>query len=227
MQKVHLPAVALGIMALSASMLLKPPPAQTQGGYLGVQSCSTSACHQKSTKPGAPAAYPSWQKDPHSVSFTGGPTGKYGTVSGLSGAKAKDIAKKLGIADPTKDNGYLSCHAGAAQPSGTAVKLGLPEKGPASLEDGVQCESCHGPGAGYKDIHQKDHKGAVAKGMYDLLAPGAAGKQCLECHREIDKKYTNAGHPNQSKFNFGSYAESIKHWGGTFDGSGNYHPPGH
>jgi len=225
MKKVNLPAMALAVMVLSASMLLKPPPAATQAGYLGVQSCSTAACHQKSTKPGAPAAYPSWQKDPHSVSYTGGPTGKYGTASGLEGAKAKDIAKKLGIADATTDNGCLSCHAGAAQPGGAPAKLPLPAKGPASLEDGVQCESCHGPGAAYKDIHQKDHKGAVAKGMFDLLAPGAAGKQCLECHKVIDAKYTKAGHPDQSKFNFSGYAESIKHWGGSFDAAGNYNPP--
>jgi hypothetical protein len=227
MKKENVSVGLVALVALASMVLAKPQPAATQGQYLGVQSCSTSACHAKSTRPGAPAAYPSWQKDPHANAYAGGSTGKYGTVSGLSGQKAKDIAKKLSIADPTTSDACLKCHAGAASIAGVATKLALPAKGAASLEDGVQCESCHGPGAGYKDVHQKDdHKGAVAKGMYDLLAPGAAGKQCLACHGKavVDAKLLGAGHPDQSKFNFGSYADSIKHWGGTFDASGNYTP---
>ena len=93
MKKEHVSVGLVAVVAIAASMLLRPEPAQTQAGYLGVQSCSTSACHQKSTKPGAPAAFVTWQKDPHSVAFSGGPTGKYGVVSGLMGQKAKDIAK--------------------------------------------------------------------------------------------------------------------------------------
>ncbi len=227
MKKEHVSVGLVAVVALATSVLVKPQPAATQGGYLGVQSCSTSACHAKSTRPGAPAAYVSWQKDPHSVAYTGGSTGKYGTVSGLQGAKGKEIAKKMGISDPTTSDACLKCHAGAAGIDGKAFKLPLPAHGAASLEDGVQCESCHGPGAGYKDVHQKDHKGAVAHGMYDLLAPGgAAGKQCLACHGKgvVDAKLLAAGHPDQSKFNFGTYAESIKHWGGSFDAKGDYVP---
>jgi len=227
MRKQHLSVGILAVVAMATSVLVKPQPGATQGQYLGVQSCSTSACHAKSTRPGAPAAYVSWQKDPHSCAYAGGATGKYGTVNGLSGAKAKDIATKFGAGDPTTADACLKCHAGAASITGTATKLGLPAKGAASLEDGVQCESCHGPGAGYKDIHQKDHNGAVAKGLYDLLAPGAAGKQCLACHGKtvVDDKLLKAGHPDQSKFNFGAYADSIKHWGGTIDASGTYSAP--
>jgi len=226
MKKEHVSVGILACVALATSVLVKPQPAATQGGYLGVQSCSTSACHAKSTRPGAPAAYGSWQKDPHSQAYGGGPTGKYGTVSGLAGAKGKDIAKKMGIADPTTSDACLKCHAGAAGIDGKASKLGLPAKGAASLEDGVQCESCHGPGAGYKDVHQKDHKGAVAKGMYDLLASKAAGNQCNACHGKsvVDDKLLKAGHPDQSKFNFGAYADSIKHWGGTIGPDGTYTP---
>jgi len=227
MKKEHLSVGLLALVAIATSVLVKPQPAATQGSYLGVQSCSTSACHAKSTRPGAVPAYGSWQKDPHSQAYAGGVTGKYGTVSGLSGAKAKDIASKMGIADASTSDACLKCHAGAAGIDGKASKLGLPAKGPTSLEDGVQCESCHGAGAGYKDIHQKDHKGAVAKGLYDLLAPGAAGKQCLACHGKdvVDAKLLKAGHPDQSKFNFGAYADSIKHWGGTIDASGTYSAP--
>jgi len=214
----------VGVFALAATLLFKPQPAMTQGQYLGVQSCSTSACHQKSTKPGAPAAYPSWQKDPHSVAYTGGPSSK-GTKSGLAGAKAADIAKKMGIKDPKTDDKCLKCHAGGVQ-GGVSKKMDLPLKGNASLEDGVQCESCHGPGAKFKDIHQKDHKGALANGMVDLLAPKAAGQQCLACHSKssIGTEYMKAGHPDQDQFNFGAYADSIKHWGGTMGSDGTYAP---
>jgi len=218
------PMAVVGVAALAATFLFQPQPAMTQGQYLGVQSCSTSACHQKSTKPGAPAAFPSWSKDPHSVSFAGGPT-SLGAKSGLKGAKAAEIAKKMGIKDPSSDDKCLKCHAGGVQ-GGVSSKMGLPPKGNASLEDGVQCESCHGPGAKFKDIHQKDHKAALANGMVDLLAPQAAGKQCLACHSKstIGPEYMKAGHPDQDKFNFGAYADKIKHWGGTMSSDGTYQP---
>jgi len=223
MKKDTWPMAVVGVFALAATLLFRPQPAMTQGQYLGVQTCSTSACHQKSTKPGAPAAYPSWQKDPHSVAFSGGGTSQ-GQKEGLSGAKAAAIAKKMGIADPKSSDKCLKCHAGGVGTNGVSQKMDLSKD---NLQDGVQCESCHGPGAKFKDIHQKDHKAALANGMMDLLAPGAAGKQCMACHstKDIGPDYIKAGHPDQgASFDFAKNADKIKHWGGTMGADGTYHP---
>lgn len=217
---------ALAVLVLVGTFWFASRPAQPQTGYVGVQNCATSQCHQKSTRPGAPAAYPSWQKDPHATAFDGGMSGK-GLRSGLLGDRAAAIAKKMGLGDPSREKLCLSCHAGSVQPDHSAIPLKLPLHGSAgSIEDGVQCESCHGPGAAWIRVHQRDHTAAVSAGMFDLLAPGNAGQQCLACHKVIDPKLVLAGHPDQSRFNFGTYAASIKHWGGHFDQDGKYIPYG-
>lgn len=79
------------------------------------------------------------------------------------------------------------------------------QRGPKfSLENGVGCESCHGPGGQFLSAHVQptaQHAGNVAAGMYptDQAAPRAA--LCLSCHQGDDKRmlghtlYYGAGHP--------------------------------
>ena len=80
---------------------------------------------------------------------------EFASWEGLSHSKAFDRLKP----EEQTNAECLSCHA-------TGGTADLP---------GVQCESCHGPGSGYKSLKvMKDHEASVAAGLIvHVVAPGA------------------------------------------------------
>lgn len=92
------------------------------------------------------------------------------------------------------------------------------------VEEGVSCESCHGPGSGYKDAHAEGPKGAPGSvrpgytkslplGLKDLKTPEVLADACIRCHLITDQKIVAAGHPDGAKFNYKSGMKSVaKHW---------------
>jgi len=92
------------------------------------------------------------------------------------------------------------------------------------VEEGVSCESCHGPGSGYKDAHSEGPKGApgtvrpgytksLPLGLKDLKTPEVLADACVRCHLLTDQKILAAGHPDGAKFNYKSGMKSVaKHW---------------
>ena len=95
----------------------------------------------------------------------------------------------MGIDDPQKSEKCLNCHV-----TGHGV----------AVEEGVGCESCHGPGSEYKTIKvmKKIFAGEVKGADYGLINPGEA--QCKTCHNEksptyktfdFKKKFAEIAHP--------------------------------
>jgi len=94
----------------------------------------------------------------------------------------------------------LSCHmTGYGKPAAEGADL-----------NGVQCESCHGPGSDYKSMQimskkeyaanrEAAHAKSVAAG---LILPDEAA--CKSCHNEKS--------PNFKGFDFAAAKERIKHW---------------
>ncbi|MBT4289403.1 MAG: hypothetical protein HOD92_18920 [Deltaproteobacteria bacterium] len=171
--------------------------------YVGALKCKS--CHRKD-KVGA--QYGIWSKGKHAQAF-----------EALSSPKAKKFAQKLGFStDPQKEKACLVCH----------VKSQYDEKGkahPASffgkkykIEDGVQCEDCHGPGQKYvkkkimKKIKYKEGgaaKSATAKKM-GLWVPNE--KVCKACHTpEIKLGGVVYKNPTYKDFDFAKRFEEIKH----------------
>ena len=106
--------------------------------YVGVKVCTK--CHDLQGE--------SWAGTAHATSFD----------SLKAGVKAEEKKKaKLDPAkDYTKDKDCVGCHSsGFGQPGGYV--LGTPPGGPKQLGS-VSCESCHGPGGGYRDLHSKAEK---------------------------------------------------------------------
>jgi len=64
-------------------------------------------------------------------------------IKTLSSPKALDYAKKNGIADAAKDPKCLKCHS-------TYDRIDAKLRGGILAEEGVSCETCHGPGSSYK-----------------------------------------------------------------------------
>lgn len=95
--------------------------------YVGDESCEV--CHS-SLRIGQ--QFQVWAGSPHARAYRD-----------LKSSEALGIARKFGIADPTQDQRCLSCHT-------TAAGAPLPEiLSTFRKKDGVQCESCHGPGEDY------------------------------------------------------------------------------
>jgi predicted CXXCH cytochrome family protein len=103
---------------------------------------------------------------------------------------------KLEDADK-KNDACLKCHSTAG-----SVSKGL--LATIKVDEGVSCESCHGPGSLYKPASvMKNKELALSKGMVE---PTEA--TCKECH--LGKK--PEGHPKEKKpWNFAEFKKTISH----------------
>ncbi len=110
--------------------------------------------------------------------------------------EANKIAKERGFDKPAIEvDSCLQCHA-----SGYNVDAKF--LGPKfQVADGVQCETCHGPGGDYKSLSvMKNKDEAVKKGLVFYADP----KQlCVKCH--------NSNSPTKKIFDFEKYWAQIKH----------------
>ncbi len=149
--------------------------------YIGAAKCKM--CHNKPT---TGAQYKAWSAAKHSKA-----------MESLSSAASLEYAKKNGIADPTKEASCLKCHSTAG---GIDPKMNISLK----AEEGVSCESCHGPGSVYKSpAIMKNHEKALQSG---LIAPDEA--LCKKCHNKENPFYkpfdyaaakAKIAHPNPMK----------------------------
>jgi hypothetical protein len=69
------------------------------------------------------------------------------------------------------------------------------------VEDGVQCETCHGAGSNYKSLKvMKNRQDAIANG---LMVHESNEKYCKSCH--------NSESPTFKEFKFAEMWDKIKH----------------
>lgn len=147
--------------------------------YVGVKKCKT--CH-KTKKIGD--QYGIWKEAAHA-----------NALKSLASKESLEYAKKNGIADPTKDAKCLNCHSTAA----TVDKKLIDPKGKLTVEEGVSCESCHGPGSVYKKMKiMKDHEKAMANGLIEPTE-----QVCITCH--------NDKNPFHKPFDFKKMVAKVQH----------------
>ena len=132
---------------------------QSSNTYIGAESCGM--CH-KSEKQGSQLSI--WQNSAHSKAF-----------ETLKTDTANQIAKEKGFKEPAaKTWECLRCHVTGYNLD--ATMLGKKFK----VEDGVQCETCHGAGSAYKEMKiMKDKDLAIKKG---LIVPDKLEEFCISCH---------------------------------------------
>lgn len=172
----------------SMNVIAQDPPKHK---FVGSKTCGM--CHRKA-KDGN--QYKAWQKGKHSKAF-----------ETLKSKKSVKIAKDMGLKNkPHEAPECLKCHA-----SGYNVDKKMKSRR-FKVEDGVQCETCHGAGGDYKSMKiMKDHKKSVANGMKDFK--DAKGKidlakveeNCRTCHNEESPTFKDHG------FDFAKRWEEIKH----------------
>jgi len=126
--------------------------------YVGAKACGI--CH-KSEDTGN--ALGKWQASPHSKAF-----------ELLGSPEAKAAGAKLGIDDPQKSGKCLKCHSTAYNFTESVATEKI------KPEDGVTCESCHGPGKKYMaKSTMEDRAKCIENGM---IYP--ASKSCELCHND-------------------------------------------
>jgi hypothetical protein len=147
--------------------------------YIGAQKCKTCHNSEKSGK-----QFDIWAKSLHAEA-----------LKSLANEKSLKYAKENGIADPTKDAKCLNCHSTYAM-----VDKGLVDpQGKLTLEEGVTCEACHGPGSEYKTMAiMKDPQKSKANGLIEPTE-----QVCLRCHNEKN--------PFHKPFNFKEAVAKIAH----------------
>jgi len=128
--------------------------------YVGATGCKS--CHKKEL---IGNQYGEWLDGAHHKAF-----------ETLKSQKALDIAKERGLATPpSESDDCVKCHATSHGLTPAQIK-----KKPLVAADGIQCESCHGPGSLYKKKKtMSDSKKSLAAGLWD---PEKDEKICTACH---------------------------------------------
>ncbi|MBI4863909.1 MAG: cytochrome C554 [Candidatus Riflebacteria bacterium] len=168
--------VWIGLLGLAWALGGRPASAQERE-YVGVKKCTM--CHNDPRKG---AQFQKWSTSRHAQAWR---------VLGTEAAER--IARPRGVQNPRKSDKCLRCHVTAY-----GVKASLVSEGIRS-EDGVGCESCHGPGGDYAAMDvMADRRDALANG---LVIPDE--KVCKRCH--------NAEAHSPKPFVFGDRVREILH----------------
>jgi hypothetical protein len=199
----------LMLAALVLAAVVAAPPARSQGEsggrFLGVASCAGSPCHGRLGGDGTVVRQDElmkWQEP----STPGGAHSRAWAV--LSNNRSQVIARNLGIGDPSRAAMCLGCHSDATV-----------SRGAAPLEDGVTCESCHGPAGGWIASHyagvgtnanpgaemREKHLANLRAGLRKLEDPVVRAGVCVDCHfgsagegQFVTHRIMAAGHPRIS-----------------------------
>jgi hypothetical protein len=200
-------AVHIWLIIVSACIAkAQQPAAHNVAKYLGPGSCAAAACHgniapQKTTSVNQ-NEYSIWVvQDRHASAFRV-----------LQNPVSQRMGRLLGIGKPEQSPKCLVCHA---------LYVPAPEKGRNfDLNDGVSCESCHGPSSMWLGSHTTKgwtREKSVALGMVNNWDPVKRAEQCLTCHlgtskQVVDHEMIAAGHPDLV-FDLESYSAAMPpHW---------------
>jgi hypothetical protein len=213
--------LAVGLVVLGALLHRREAPAAVAAGpskqatmprFVGVATCTSSACHHKDALPDAAGCeYTTWiERDKHAQAY-----------SVLFGERSRQIVAAYNQlanpkhAHPEKEALCLRCHS-----TDVPAELRGPRFSPA---DGVGCESCHGPAEKYVSLHYLDDWKTKSRRDKELLGfmptknLAVRAGQCAACHvgsgaADVNHDLIAAGHPRLN-FELANYhAKLPRHW---------------
>lgn len=128
--------------------------------YIGTAKCKM--CHNSEAKG---KIYDKWASTGHAKAY-----------QTLLNEQSIAIAKKMGIDDASKSDKCLRCHvSGYKEPSADKY----------TMEEGVTCEACHGPGSDYWTMKiMQNKKTAMANGLVE-----PSEELCVKCHNKDSPTY--------------------------------------
>lgn len=176
----------LGALAAAAALLAPSVSRAAEGTpqYVGVEACGK--CHKRDRTGNQ---LKQWQESRHA--------GAYAT---LGTERAAAVANEAGLeGSPQESPECLRCHVAAYGVDAALIVAPRPGKNGFQITDGIQCETCHGPGSLYKSRKvMKDHEASVAAG---LILPDES--LCVTCHNEQS--------PTYQAFNFEERVKKVQH----------------
>lgn len=133
---------------------------QSKYKYVGVNTC-VGACHKTEAQGNQLSV---WKESAHSKAFLT-----------LQTPEADSIALSKGFYTPASETPQcIKCHSLGTDADENELKASF------DINQGVQCESCHGPGSGYSKLSvMKDRESAMSKG---LIIHTEKEKFCVQCH---------------------------------------------
>jgi len=150
--------IGLSLIAAVAMSVTSVAAERDAANYAGVKTCGI--CHKKEESGNQLGI---WEKSPHAKAF-----------ETLGTPAAKEAGKKAGVEDPQKSGKCLKCHSTAYNFTESVATEKI------KVEDGVVCESCHGPGKKYMaKSTMEDRAKSIAAGM---VYP--ATESCKLCHND-------------------------------------------
>jgi hypothetical protein len=181
--------VLISLVPISSFAQTRGNAAEGVGKYTGPGSCASTSCHgsilPRTDNDVLQNEYSTWiVKDKHSKSY-----------QALTGNIGERMAGILGLGKAETAPRCLACHALDVPTSERSRTF--------DLSEGVSCESCHGPAAGWLGPHtERDwtHEKSVALGMFDTRNLVKRTEKCLSCHLGTEENFVNhemiaAGHP--------------------------------
>lgn len=140
---------------------------QSKYKYVGVNTC-IKGCHESAAQGNQ---YEVWKNSKHSGAFLT-----------LQTEAADSIAASLGYLTPASETKQcIKCHVLGKDFDESELISTF------DMTQGVQCESCHGPGSSYKKLSvMKDSAKAVSKG---LIIHSEKEKWCITCHNPESPTY--------------------------------------
>jgi|CXWL01.1.fsa_nt_gi hypothetical protein len=117
-------------------------------------------------------------------------------VKSLSSPAALEYAQKNNIIDPAKEAKCLNCHSTFGPANASLVD----EEVEVSVNEGVSCESCHGPGSAYK-----------TKSIMQDLAKSKENGLTIPDQKVCEKCHNNTENPFNKPFDFEAAKKKIAH----------------
>ena len=163
----------------ATSLFADDPP---QNNYIGSEACGK--CH-KSEKQGKQLTI--WKESIHAHAYVV-----------LNTEEAAEVAKEMGYdKSPAELHECLVCHASGYDVEETRLGKKF------NIEDGIQCETCHGAGSEYKSLKvMKNRNLAVQNGLVEVF--DETEEFCRSCH--------NPDSPTYSGFDFETMWAKIEHY---------------
>lgn len=177
------------------------------GQFIGVAQCANSGCHGstlplKETRVLQNEYYTWLDADRHAKAY-----------AVLFNNVSARIVKNMRLKNRAYEEKLcLDCHSTNIPATAVAGRI--------DIEDGVQCEACHGPAGGWRAEHTQagwTHQQSVERGMTDLRDLPVRSHICGRCHlgnreKEVDHELIASGHP-VLQFELDNYTESMPaHW---------------
>jgi hypothetical protein len=169
---IKIPIIILSTLLIAAAFNALLPSEKKKHAFVGSAVCSK--CHDAES---IGNQYGKWLRTPHAKA-----------VLILKTKPALDLAKKLSITTPEEDLKCLRCHT---------TGRGKSKK---TIDEGVGCEACHGPGEDYNEFSKHvdtinrlgAYETALKNGMYQTLGIKNIKKReklCLRCHNKARPCY--------------------------------------